>query len=139
MTTHHQNKDDDYFDANPQPTNDSIVRNMMGYLDQSQRIQNAQQAAQTFGLERGGVWNSTFLMCNASIGGGVLTLPYIFVLSGYRTGFVLLGVSALTNMWSAMALVEAAFYSKATTYDQLVKKAGGKRLQKVLQFALLTN
>lgn len=123
------NKDDDYFDASTsKPTNDSIVRNMMGYLDQSQRIQHAQAAAQRCGLERGGVWNSTFLMCNAAVGGGVLTLPYVFVLSGYASGYALLAASAVAGMWSNLILVQAAFCCGATTYDQLVKRAGGRPL-----------
>jgi hypothetical protein len=55
-------------------------------------------------LEKGGVRNSTFLLCNAAVGGGVLSLPYMFVLSGWLTGYILLSVSAIAGVWSNLML-----------------------------------
>jgi len=55
-------------------------------------------------LEKGGVRNSAFLLCNAAVGGGVLSLPYMFVLSGWLTGYILLCVSAIAGTWSNLML-----------------------------------
>ena len=88
-------------------------------------------------LEKGGVRNSTFLLCNAAIGGGVLSLPYMFVLSGYFVGYVLLLVSAVAGVWSNLMLAEVAIRHKKTNYDQVVQAAGGKPLQRLLQVMLL--
>ena len=71
-------------------------------------------------LEKGGVWNSTFLLCNAAVGGGVLSLPYVFVLSGYVVGYILLFVGGLAGIFTNLMLVQVGIEHKKTTYDEVV-------------------
>lgn len=78
-------------------------------------------------------------MCNAAVGGGVLSLPYVFVLSGFLTGYFLLLISALASLWSSLLLVQLAIRHKKNDYNQLVLAAGGKPLQRVLQAMLLAD
>ena len=55
-------------------------------------------------LEKGSVRGGIFNLVSAALGGGVLSLSYVFVLSGYITGFVLLGVGAIAAYWSNMMI-----------------------------------
>jgi hypothetical protein len=92
----------------------------------------------TFGkLEKGGVRNSVFLLCNAAVGGGVLSLPYMFVLCGYLMGYILMAVSALAGIWSNLILARLAIKHKKSNYNEIVFLAGGPKLQKALQIMLL--
>ena len=76
-------------------------------------------------------------MSNAAVGGGLLSLPFMFVLSGCMTGYILLFVSAVAGVWSNLMLAECAIKHKKANYDQVVALAGGKPLQRLLQVMLL--
>ena len=92
----------------------------------------------TFGkLEKGGERNSVFLLCNAAVGGGVLSLPYMFVLCGYLMGYILMAVSAIAGTWSNLILARLAINHKKANYNEIVLLAGGPKLQKALQVMLL--
>lgn len=92
----------------------------------------------TFGkLEKGGVRASTFSLCSAAIGGGVLSLPYMFCIVGWGMAYILLIVSALSGVWSNLILVDLAMKYKQPNYDHICKLAGGKCLQKTLGIMIL--
>lgn len=88
-------------------------------------------------LEKGGVRNSMFLLCNAAVGGGVLSLPYMFVLCGWLTGYILLAVSAFASIWSNLLLAQLAVRHKKSNYNEIMLLAGGPKLQRALQVMLL--
>lgn len=63
----------------------------------------------TFGkLEKGSVRGSIFSLCASAIGSGVLSLPYVFALSGYIVGLVFIGIGCIAAIWSLDMLVIAA-------------------------------
>ena len=68
-------------------------------------------------LEKGGVRASTFALCSAAIGGGVLSLPYVFCIVGWGLGYILLIVSFLSGVWSNLILSELADKAKVRNYD----------------------
>jgi amino acid permease len=88
-------------------------------------------------VEKGGIRNSMFLLCNAALGGGVLSLPYMFVLSGWLTGYILLMASAFAGMWSNLILAQLAIRHKKSNYNEIVLLAGGPKLQRALQGMLI--
>ena len=51
-------------------------------------------------LDKGSVRGSIMSLVSAAVGGGVLSLPYVFALSGYVTGFCLLILGAFAGIWS---------------------------------------
>lgn len=55
-------------------------------------------------LEKGSVRGSTLAFCSAAIGGGVLSLPYMFVIVGWGMGYILLIISATSGVWSNLIL-----------------------------------
>lgn len=88
-------------------------------------------------LEKGGVRASTFALCSAAIGGGVLSLPYVFCIVGWGLAYIMLIVSGITGVWSNLILAELADKYKVRNYDQLCGKAGGPCLQKTLSIMIL--
>ena len=83
-------------------------------------------------LERGSLAGSVFNLCSAALGCGVLTLPYVFALSGWALGFILLIIGALAAIWSNMILTHLATKHKLKNYDEICYKAGGETLRKFL-------
>ena len=92
----------------------------------------------TFGkLEKGSVRGSIFSLCSAAVGGGVLSLPYMFVLSGWATGIILLLVGSVAAVWSNLMLARLATYHKLGNLDQVALKAGGTKFKTLLQCCML--
>ena len=61
--------------------------------------------------------SSVFNLCAAALGGGVLTLPYVFALSGWAMGFILIIIGAFAAIWSNMILTHLATKHKLKNYD----------------------
>jgi amino acid permease len=59
-------------------------------------------------LEKGSVRGSILSLCSAAVGGGVLSLPFVFVLSGWAVAIVLIIVGALAGVWSNLMIAEIA-------------------------------
>jgi len=76
-------------------------------------------------LEKGGVRGSIFSLCSAAIGGGVLSLPYMFVLVGWGMGYILLIVSGFAGIWSNLILAQLSEKHRIPNYDSIALKAGG--------------
>lgn len=68
-------------------------------------------------LEKGGVRASTFSLCSAAIGGGVLSLPYMFCIVGWALAYILLIVSALSGVWSNLILAQLSEKHNIKNYD----------------------
>ena len=80
----------------------------------------------TFGkLEKGSVRGSIFNLCSAALGGGVLSLSWVFVLSGWVVGFCLIFVGTFANIWSNILITNAAIDNDLKNYDEIAMKAGG--------------
>lgn len=47
-------------------------------------------------------------MVSAALGGGVLSLSYVFVLSGYAIGIALLVIGAVAAVWSNLMIATIA-------------------------------
>ena len=83
-------------------------------------------------LEKGSLRGGIFNMVSAALGGGVLSLSYVFVLSGYGIGLILLGVGAIAAYWSNMMIAQMAIDHKLGNLDQMAFKSGGNCLRKFL-------
>ena len=92
----------------------------------------------TFGkLEKGSVRGSIFNLCSAALGGGVLSLPYVFVLSGWGTAFILLFIGSIASTWSNLMITATATDNKLRNLDEVCFKAGGNCLRKTLQIFMV--
>ncbi len=88
-------------------------------------------------LEIAGIKSSVFSLCSAAIGGGVLSLPYMFTLVGWGMGYVLLIVGAVSGIWSNLILARLSDQLKIKNYEAIAEKAGGNCLKKTLQWMVL--
>lgn len=68
-------------------------------------------------LEKGSIRGSIFSLCSAAIGGGILSLPYMFCLSGYLTGAFLIVIGTIAGIWSNLLLAEMADTYKLKNLD----------------------
>ena len=68
-------------------------------------------------LEKGSIRGSIFSLCSAAIGGGILSLPYMFCLSGYVTGAILIVIGTIAGIWSNLLLAEMADTYKLKNLD----------------------
>ena len=59
-------------------------------------------------LEKGSLRGGIFNMISAALGGGVLSLSYVFVLSGWAIGLGLLLIGALAGYWSNLLIARLA-------------------------------
>ena len=61
--------------------------------------------------------SSVFNLCAAALGGGVLTLPYVFALSGWAMGLILIIIGAIAAIWSNMILTHVATKHNLKNFD----------------------
>lgn len=83
-------------------------------------------------LEKGSVRGSILSLCSAAVGGGVLSLPFVFVLSGWVIAVFLIVIGALAGVWSNLMIAEVAVKHRLPNFDKIAGKAGGKCLQHLL-------
>ena len=68
-------------------------------------------------LDKGSVRGSIFNLVSAALGGGVLSLSYVFVLSGWATGLIMIGVGTVTSIWSNLLIVQMAIKHNLPNLD----------------------
>jgi len=71
-------------------------------------------------------------MVSAALGGGVLALSYVFVLSGWAMGMILLVLGYIGGIWSNLLIARIACEHGVSNIDQMANKAGGNCLRKLL-------
>lgn len=76
-------------------------------------------------------------MVSAALGGGVLSLSYVYVLSGWGTGLILLAIGCTAGIWSNLLIAKMAVEHKLNNLDQMAFKAGGNCLRKFLQIMMV--
>ena len=59
-------------------------------------------------MEKGSVRGGIFNMISAALGGGVLSIPFVFVLSGWATGIILLIIGYFASYWSNLMIAKIA-------------------------------
>ena len=57
-------------------------------------------------LEKGSVRGSIFNLVSAALGGGVLSLSYVFVLSGWATGLIFIALGTVAGIWSNLMIAQ---------------------------------
>ena len=88
-------------------------------------------------LEKGSLRGSIFNMISAALGGGVLSLSYVFVLSGWATGLILIVVGFLASRTSNLMIAKLATDHNCKNIDEMAFKAGGTCFRKFLQIVML--
>jgi len=68
-------------------------------------------------LEKGSIRGSIFSLCSAAIGGGVLSLPFVLVLSGWAMGIILVLVGGIAGIWSNLIIASASIEHKVPNLD----------------------
>ena len=68
-------------------------------------------------------------MMNLAVGAGVLSFPYGFQLGGYVWTFGLILCTAAVAIWSLTILIKGCNHYNADSYQTLVRKAGGQKLE----------
>lgn len=56
-------------------------------------------------------------MVSAALGGGVLALSYVFVLSGWAIGLILLCIGGIAGTWSNLMIAKMAVEHGLTNLD----------------------
>ena len=68
-------------------------------------------------LDKGSVRGSIMSLVSAAVGGGVLSLPFVFALSGWVVGVFLLILGAFAGIWSNYLIAEVAIRKKLVNFD----------------------
>jgi len=88
-------------------------------------------------LQKGSLRGGIFNMISSALGGGVLSLSYVFVLSGWSIGLFLLGVGCIAGIWSNLIIAKIAIKHKLKNLDEMAFRAGGNCLRKFLQIMMV--
>ena len=88
-------------------------------------------------LDKGSLRGGIFNMISAALGGGVLSLSYVCVLSGWVIGLILTIVGCIAGIWSNLLIAKLAVKYNMKNLDEMAFKAGGKCLRKFLQIMML--
>ena len=88
-------------------------------------------------LQKGSLRGGIFNMVSAALGGGVLSLSYVFVLSGWAVGLILLLVGAIAGTWSNLLIAQIATEQNIRNLDEMAFRAGGSCLRKFLQIMMV--
>ena len=83
-------------------------------------------------LEKGSLRGSIFNMISAALGGGVLSLSYVFVLSGWGTGLILIVIGFIASRTSNLMIAKIATDHNCKNIDEMAFKAGGECFRKFL-------
>jgi solute carrier family 38 (sodium-coupled neutral amino acid transporter), member 11 len=76
-------------------------------------------------------------MAATAIGGGIISVPFVFEIVGYGLGYALFTIGCLSSIWSCLLLAKIATTHNLKNFDQIVKKAGGRPCQKFLSTIIL--
>jgi len=76
-------------------------------------------------------------LCSATLGAGILALPYAFYQAGLVGGVLLLLLSAWATSKSIALLVQACDMHRLPTYEKIVEKVLGRRMRNVVEISIL--
>ena len=76
-------------------------------------------------------------LCSATLGAGVLALPYALQQAGLIWGFILLLLAGTCTLYSLQLLVLACSHYQVYTYEGIVQLACGKRARFVTEVSIL--
>jgi len=76
-------------------------------------------------------------LCNAAIGGGVLSLPFVFVLNGWVIGTAMMIIGLVAGVWSNLMIAKMAINKNLGNLDNIARAAGGKAMQNLLSVMTL--
>ena len=89
-------------------------------------------------LGTGSLRGSIFSLSAAAIGSGVLTFPHIVKVNGWFFGLVMILMGGASCFFSHYMLIQSARHHSLMSYNEISEKAGGPRLQKLLQISVMT-
>ena len=88
-------------------------------------------------MDKGGIMSSTLSLVSAAVGGGILSLPWVFAVSGWAVGVFLLALGAFAGIWSNNLIADVAIRNNLKNFDQVAKAGGGKPLQNLLAVIIM--
>ncbi len=84
----------------------------------------------------GSLRGSIFTLVAASIGAGVLTLPYVCRTAGLAVGLILITAGMMASFWSLHLLIGAAEAYQTRRYLSICELAGGNLMGALYQVAI---
>ena len=78
-------------------------------------------------------------LCSATLGAGILAIPYGMYLSGLVFGGILLLVSGIATIFSIDLLIEATQKYRCRSYEDLVERALGKRSRLLTELSIVVS
>ena len=72
--------------------------------------------------------SSVLSLVSAAVGGGILSLPWVFAVSGWAVGVFLLILGAFAGIWSNNLIADVAIRNDLKNFDQVAYAGGGKKL-----------
>ena len=88
-------------------------------------------------LEKGSVRGSIFNLVSAALGGGVLSLSYTFMLSGWLAGLIMIAIGTIAGIWSNLLIAKMAIKYKLGNLDKIAFESGGNCFRKFLQILMI--
>jgi amino acid permease len=76
-------------------------------------------------------------LCSATLGAGILALPFAFYQAGFVFGSLLLIISAWATSTSINLLVQACDRYRLPTYEKIVERVLGRRARNVVEISIL--
>jgi amino acid permease len=123
-------------DVLPEPLHQDQSLRLQGSEDEASSSissSSAPGAALTFGHFLGAVAN----LCSATLGAGILGLPFALYQAGLIFGSLLLLLSGWATATSINLLVQACEKYQLSTYEQVVEKGLGRKARQVVEISIL--
>eukprot|EP00538_Stauroneis_constricta_P011295 CAMPEP_0119570972 /NCGR_PEP_ID=MMETSP1352-20130426/43886_1 /TAXON_ID=265584 /ORGANISM="Stauroneis constricta, Strain CCMP1120" /LENGTH=624 /DNA_ID=CAMNT_0007620649 /DNA_START=41 /DNA_END=1915 /DNA_ORIENTATION=+ len=104
---------------------------------QSQMPPTSNADASADATSRSVFFGSVANLCSATLGAGILALPFAFYQAGLVCGMLLLLVSGWATCASIQLLVHACHLHSIATYEQVVEHVLGRSARKVVEWSIL--
>ncbi|KAG7348406.1 transmembrane amino acid transporter [Nitzschia inconspicua] len=105
--------------------------------DASASSQASDSSDMTMATMASNFFGSIANLCSATLGAGILALPFAFYQAGFVFGSLLLLISAWATSSSIALLVKACDEYRQPTYEKIVEQGLGRRARNVVEVSIL--
>lgn len=90
-------------------------------------------------FKAGGLWGSIFTIMASTVGAGILSLPYVFNLSGLYQGIIVFVLGMIVSLYTCQLLVIAAEKTGKLTYESIGSELYGPRMRTFCEVNMIIN
>ena len=116
---------------------EQLMRQVSDASSSSSSSSDSSGSEHTVASHIGTLIGSTANLCSATLGAGILALPYAFHQAGIICGILLLLLSAWATYSSIELLAEIFDTYKLSTYEKAVERGLGRRFRSVVEISIL--